>query len=100
MAKDDVTVTDDVRTTKFLLEKGANVISCSHFGRPKGKVAETETGKNGRLTPVIEPLKALLGPGTDVKKVDDCIGKAAKFAAKQLTKGEVLLMDRDFTRAK
>ena len=35
---DDVTVTDDTRlraiapTTKFLLEKGANVILCSHFG--------------------------------------------------------------------
>ena len=39
--KDDVTVTDDTRireivpTTKFLLEKGANVILVSHFGRPK-----------------------------------------------------------------
>lgn len=52
---DDVTVTDDTRlraivpTTKFLLEKGANVILCSHFGRPKGEVIET--GKNGRLNP-------------------------------------------------
>jgi phosphoglycerate kinase len=42
---DGVTVTDDTRLraimpttkfllTKFLLNKGANVILCSHFGRP------------------------------------------------------------------
>ena len=41
---DDVTVTDDTRlraivpTTKYLLDKGANVILCSHFGRPKGEI--------------------------------------------------------------
>ncbi len=37
---DGVTVTDDTRlraivpTTKFLFNKGVNVILCSHFGRP------------------------------------------------------------------
>lgn len=51
--QDDVTVTDDTRlraivpTTKFLLEKGANVILCSHFGRPKGEIIEK--GKNGKM---------------------------------------------------
>jgi 3-phosphoglycerate kinase len=51
--QDDVTVTDDTRlraivpTTKFLLDKGANVILCSHFGRPKGEIIEK--GKNGKL---------------------------------------------------
>jgi len=95
LAKDDVTVTDDTRlraivpTTKFLLDEGANVILCSHFGRPKGKVVET--GKNGRLTPVVEPLKALLG--TDVRKVDDCVGESAESAAAQLTSGDVLLLE-------
>jgi len=92
---DDFTVTDDTRlraivpTTKFLLEKGANVILCSHFGRPKGEIIET--GKNGRLTPVVEPLKELLG--VDVKKVNDCIGSEAEDAASSLTKGEVLLLE-------
>jgi phosphoglycerate kinase len=44
MWQDDVTVTDDTRlraivpTTKFLLDQGANVVLCSHFGRPKGKL--------------------------------------------------------------
>ena len=57
LSKDDgVTITDNTRlraivpTTKFLLNKGANVILCSHFGRPKGKIVEM--GKNGRLDPV------------------------------------------------
>lgn len=92
---DDVTVTDDTRlraivpTTKFLLDKGANVILCSHFGRPKGEIIET--GKNGRLNPVVEPLKGLLG--VDVKKVNDCMGSEAEEAASSLSKGEVLLLE-------
>ena len=93
--EDDFTVTDDTRlramvpTTKFLLDKGANVILCSHFGRPKGEIIET--GKNGRLNPVVEPLKNLLG--VDVKKVNDCMGPEVEEAAKSLTKGEVLLLE-------
>ena len=92
---DDTTVTDDTRlraivpTTKFLLEKGANVILCSHFGRPKGHIIET--GKNGRLTPVVEPLKQLLG--VNVTKVNDCMGSEVEEAAKQLTSGDVLLLE-------
>mmetsp|Transcript_13096 Transcript_13096/g.19273 ORF Transcript_13096/g.19273 Transcript_13096/m.19273 type:complete len:434 (-) Transcript_13096:81-1382(-) len=92
---DDVTVTDDTRlraivpTAKFLLDKGANVILCSHFGRPKGEIIET--GKNGRLNPVVEPLKTLLG--TDIKKVDDCMGSDVEAAASSLTKGEVMLLE-------
>lgn len=92
---DDITVTDDTRlraivpTTKFLLEKGANVILCSHFGRPKGEIIET--GKNGRLNPVVEPLKELLG--VDVKKVNDCMGEEVESAAKSLTSGDVLLLE-------
>ncbi|KAL3779289.1 hypothetical protein ACHAW5_003297 [Stephanodiscus triporus] len=92
---DDVTVTDDTRlraivpTTKFLLEKGANVILCSHFGRPKGEVIET--GKNGRLDPVVGPLRRLLG--TDVTKVNDCVGAEVEEIASAMTGGQVLLLE-------
>jgi phosphoglycerate kinase len=93
--EDDVTVTDDTRlraivpTAKFLLGKGANVILASHFGRPKGEIIET--GKNGRLNPVVPHLTNLLE--TEVKKVDDCMGSEVEEAASKLTKGEVLLLE-------
>jgi phosphoglycerate kinase len=62
---------------------------CSHFGRPKGEIIET--GKNGRLNPVVPHLSALLE--TDVKKVDDCMGPEVEDAASKLTKGDVLLLE-------
>jgi len=93
--EDEVTVTDQTRlkaivpTTKYLLDKGANVILCSHFGRPKGKIIET--GKNGRLNPVVPHLSELLG--VPVKKMSDCIGDEVEQAAKELTSSEVLLLE-------
>lgn len=93
--EDDVTVTDDTRlraivpTTKYLLDKGANVILCSHFGRPKGQIIET--GKNGRLNPVVPRLSGLLG--VPVKKVDDCIGDDIEKEAQSLSEGQVLLLE-------
>jgi phosphoglycerate kinase len=90
-----MTVTDDTRlraivpTTKFLLEKGANTILCSHFGRPKGEIIET--GKNGRLTPVVKPLEALLG--VPVIKMNDCMGPEVEKAAAALGQGEVMLLE-------
>jgi len=93
--KDDVTVTDDTRireiipTTKFLLEHGANVILVSHFGRPKGEIIEK--GKNGRLTPVVPLLNKYLG--TNVIKVNDCMGPEVEAAAKALTSSQVLLLE-------
>jgi len=93
--EDDVTVTDDTRlraivpTAKYLLDKGANVILCSHFGRPKGQIIET--GKNGRLNPVVPRLTELLG--VPVKKVDDTIGDEIEKEAKELTESQVLLLE-------
>lgn len=93
--KDDVTVTDDTRlraivpTAKFLLSKGANVILCSHFGRPKGEIIEK--GKNGRLNPVVPHLSKLLDK--EVVKVNDCMGPEVEAAASKLTKGDVLLLE-------
>lgn len=85
-------ITDDTRiraalpTIKDLTGKGAKVILCSHFGRPKGKVNEKM-----RLTPVAKRLSELLNQ--EVVKCDDCIGDevAAKVGAMQ--NGQVALLE-------
>lgn len=95
LSKDTNEVTDDTRlrsivpTVKFLLSKNANVILCSHFGRPKGEIIET--GKNGRLTPVVKPLEILLG--VPIIKMNDCIGPDVEKAAHALTGGQVMLLE-------
>jgi phosphoglycerate kinase len=90
-----VTVTDTTRlqsilpTTRFLLDRGANVILCSHFGRPPGEIIET--GKHGRLNPVVQPLEALLG--RPIQKMNDCVGLEVEAAAHNLTEGDVVLLE-------
>lgn len=85
-------ITDDRRiraalpTIRYLADRGAKVILCSHFGRPKGKVVEEY-----RLNRVAERLSELLGK--PVAKVDDCIGEEPRRAAAALQPGEVLLLE-------
>ena len=84
-------ITDDTRiraalpTIKDLAGKGAKVILCSHFGRPKG------VDEKLRLTPVAARLSELLGQA--VVKCDDCIGDvvASKIAA--MANGQVALLE-------
>jgi phosphoglycerate kinase len=88
---DDGRVTDDLRiraavpTLRWLVEHGARVISCSHLGRPKGKRDERYS-----LAPVVPVLAAHLG--REVRFVDDVVGESAQAAARELTDGEVMLL--------
>jgi phosphoglycerate kinase len=88
---DDGRVTDDLRiraavpTLRWLVEHGGRVISCSHLGRPKGKRDERYS-----LAPVVPVLAAHLG--REVRFVDDVVGEAAQAAARELTDGEVMLL--------
>jgi phosphoglycerate kinase len=85
-------ITDDTRiraalpTIQDLTSKGAKVILCSHFGRPKGKVNESM-----RLTPVAARLSELLGQ--PVVKTNDCIGDEVAAAVAAMTDGQVLLLE-------
>jgi phosphoglycerate kinase len=84
-------VTDDLRvraalpTLRYLLDRGAKVICCSHLGRPKGRRVEKYS-----LAPVAEVLAERLGLG--VAFVDDVAGDEARRAAAGLVPGQVLLL--------
>lgn len=88
---EDGSITDDTRiraalpTINNLTGKGAKVILCSHFGRPKG-VTEAL-----RLTPVAKRLSELLGQ--PVIKCDDCIGDEVAAQVGAMTNGQVALLE-------
>ena len=73
-------------TIRELAAKGARVIVCSHFGRPKGKpVAEMS------LAPVAAALAEVLGQ--PVAFAADCIGPVAAAAVAGLAPGGVLVLE-------
>ncbi|MEG4043557.1 phosphoglycerate kinase [Microcoleus sp. Pol17_C1] len=88
---DNGNITDDTRiraalpTIQDLASKGAKVILCSHFGRPKGVTEKL------RLTPVAKRLSELLGK--EVKKTDDCIGDEVAATVAGMQDGDVLLLE-------
>ena len=88
----DGVITDDSRivkslpTIKYLLENGAKVVVCAHFGRPKGQVVE-----DLRLDAVAERLSELLERA--VTKMDEVVGDVVTEAAENLQAGEVLLLE-------
>jgi len=89
---EDYNITDDNRMTAALptinkiLKDGGEVILMSHLGRPKGGPEEKYSLKH-----LIPHLSDLLGQ--QVEFADDCIGEDAVKKAKELEKGEVLLLE-------
>ena len=89
---EDGVITSDKRivaslpTIKYLIEKGAKVILCSHLGRPKGQV-----NPEFSLAPVAVRLSELLGK--EVKMAKDVVGESAKALAAELKDGEVMLLE-------
>jgi phosphoglycerate kinase len=73
-------------TIKELSEKGAKVIVCSHFDRPKGKRVPEMS-----LAPMAAALGAVLG--RRVRFVEDCTGPAAEQAVELLGRGDVLVLE-------
>ncbi len=73
-------------TVKYLMDKGARVILCSHLGRPKGEVNPKYT-----LAPVAKRLSELLG--CEVKMANDVVGASAKELSAGLKDGEVMLLE-------
>ena len=73
-------------TIRYLLEKGAAVIACSHLGKPKG-----EWKSKLSLKGVAERLSELLGQ--EVIFAADIVGEDAKAKAAALKGGEIMLLE-------
>lgn len=83
---DATRIQETLPTLKYLIEKGARVILCSHLGRPKGKRSVDES-----LAPVAPALSELIG--RPVAFAGDCVGPEAKELAMSMGDGDVLLLE-------
>jgi phosphoglycerate kinase len=88
----DGQVSDDTRlerlcpTIRELCDKGARVVICSHFGRPKGRRVPEMS-----LRPIASALESLLG--RKVGFAESCVGPMVEEAVKALADGDVLVLE-------
>ncbi len=86
------TITDDSRikatlpTIRYLIEKRAKLILCSHLGRPGGKVVGEL-----KLAPIANRLSELVN--LPVITAPDCIGQEVEKAVAELKEGDILLLE-------
>jgi phosphoglycerate kinase len=73
-------------TIRELVAKGAKVIVCSHFDRPRGKRVPEMS-----LAPVATALGEVLGQR--VRFAEDCIGVVAQQAVDRMARGDVLVLE-------
>ena len=89
----DGKITDENRlngalpTIKYLIEKGAKVILCSHMGKPKG-----EPKKELSLAPVAARLSEMLGKEVVFADDDNVVGENARAAVEKMQNGDVVLL--------
>jgi phosphoglycerate kinase len=84
--KDDKRIEASLPTIRYLLQRRAAVILCSHLGRPKGRWNEAYSMK-----PVGVRLSELLG--MPVQMAEDVVGEDARSKAAALQPGQVLLLE-------
>jgi len=74
-------------TLKFLVEKGAKVILCSHLGKPKGY------DEHLTLAPVAKRLSELLGTEVIFNSEPEVVGPLTKTAVMNLQESQVVLLE-------
>jgi len=85
-------ITDDSRiraalpTIKYLVDHRAEVILCSHLGRPDGKAVE-----GLRMAPIAKRLSQLIN--LPVSTTSDCIGADVEKAISNLKEGDILVLE-------
>ena len=89
---DQQNITDDNRickameTIKYILQAGGKLVLMSHLGRPKG-----QRKKEFSLEPVARRISRLLEK--PVRLLDDCIGDEVKEAVRQMSEGDVVILE-------
>ncbi|KEJ04209.1 phosphoglycerate kinase [Clostridium botulinum] len=74
-------------TIKYLMEKGAKIILCSHMGKPKG-----EPKKELSLLPVAKRLSEMLNKEVVFADDDNVVGENAKKAVEDMKDGDIVLL--------
>jgi len=85
---DDTRLRSILPTLQLLLQKGARVVLCSHWGRPDHASSIEELQKFS-LAPAAQLLEQQLGPDVFTGLAADCVGSAAQAAVQQLQPGQV-----------
>ena len=83
---DDTRIRAALPTLRYLLERNASLVLCSHLGRPKGVVDPKFS-----LRPVAKHLEDLLD--RPVAFVEDCIGPYAESATRNMKPGDVVVLE-------
>jgi phosphoglycerate kinase len=83
---DDTRIRASLPTIQYLVERGGEVVLCSHLGRPKGGPDPKYS-----LKPAAARLSELLGK--PVPLAADCIGPLAEQAAADMLPGQVILLE-------
>ncbi|MDK2889597.1 MAG: phosphoglycerate kinase [Methanoculleus sp.] len=83
---DDTRIRASLPTIRYLYERDARVILCSHLGRPQGGVVERL-----RLTLVANRLSALLD--RPVVALRDCVGPGVESAVAAMNGGDIVLLE-------
>ena len=91
---DDNRIRGAIPTIKKLVDGGAKVILCSHFGKPKG-VADPAFS----LAPVAARLSVLLGQDVVFAADDNVVGPNALSAVESMQDGDVILLQNTRYRA-